>query len=72
MATNVTNVVNWNAVVSEAGLDAVELFASGQLSGRQLTDLVAYSPAAGEVRKLLRSRGVQQARTLARKALARR
>ena len=64
--------VNWEQVLSVTGRETLRYFVSGNLSGRELTSLVSFTPAAGEVRKLLRKRGVSQARQLVRKALARR
>ncbi len=61
--------VNWSVVKNVAGVDSVKKFANGELSGRQLTDLVAFTVAAGEVRKALRQRGVVGARALARKSV---
>lgn len=66
--------VNWSLLITELGSSVLRDFADGNLSGRELyADAVAFSrKASPEVRNLLRSRGVAEARKLARKALARR
>ncbi len=65
-------VTNWSAIMSELGRGTVRNFASGRLSGwRGLYRKAVYSPVGGEVRSLLRNRGVDDARRLARKALNR-
>lgn len=64
--------INWNEIISYAGRNTVERFAKGDISGRKLYDEVVYTTAGGEVRRLLRNRGVTEARQLARKALSRR
>lgn len=60
--------VNWSVVKSAIGVDNLRKFANGELSGRSLSRLAAFTEAAGEVRKALRARGVQGARSLARKS----
>lgn len=64
--------INWNTIVKTVGRDTLVEFVDGRVSGRELTESVAYTKAAGEVRSLLRERGVDEARQLARKALSRR
>ncbi len=63
---------DWSDIVSELGQTTVREFANGVISGRELYDNAIYSPVGGEVRRLLRERGVSEARQLARKALSRR
>lgn len=64
--------INWTRIITTVGEDTLALFAKGKVSGRELTENVAYTKAAGEVRNLLRERGISEARQLARKALSRR
>ena len=64
--------VDWNKVIDVAGENTVVEFAAGELPGNLLTELVSFTSASGEVRNLLRNRGVQEARRLARKAMTRR
>ena len=61
---------NWNLIFVTNRI-AVEKFAAGG-SSRNLFEAFANTYAAGEVRKLIRGRGTNEARTLARKAVARR
>lgn len=63
---------NWTKVLDVAGGNVVKDFANGNASGRQLERAVKFTDAAGEVRQLLRTRGVHGTRELARKALSRR
>lgn len=62
--------INWDKLIN-SGL-AIEEFARGKVSGRQLQKQAVFTNIAGEVRKLVRNRGVIKARSLARKALQRR
>jgi hypothetical protein len=64
--------VNWNTILANVDENDVRGFATGVLSGRELTQEASFSDAAGEVRKLLRTYGVSKARQVARKALSRR
>jgi hypothetical protein len=64
--------VNWTKIISSVGRSFVESFAKGKTSGRALYDLALSYGGSAEVRNLLRSRGVDEARQLARKALSRR
>jgi len=65
--------VNWNTLISTPQTRSlISGFSTGSVSGRQLTTAATNTPAAGEVRKLLRSGGVTRARSIARKALKRR
>ena len=69
-----TNTINWNTIVSRMDANDVRDFAKGLLSGRQFyeTALCQFNGVSAEVRNLLRNRGVDEARQLARKALRRR
>lgn len=70
MSTSNVSGTNWSLIVEEVGLATVADFANGAMSGRELTELVTFSEAAGQVRNLLRSKGVSKARALARKAVS--
>lgn len=69
---NKSKTVNWSEIFSTLGYDKVREFADGDLSGRQFYELAQLWDGGPEVRNLLRSRGVDEARQLARKALSRR
>ena len=65
--------VNWTEVIRD--LPEVEDFARGELSGRELYSTAidwANMETRSAVRNLLRNRGVEESRRLARKALRRR
>jgi len=62
---------NWTVIKSVVGESNIREFASGDLSGRGLYELARNTDAGGEVRTLLRNRGVSGARTLARKSVTR-
>lgn len=64
---------DWNAVLSNrTNVVTVQNFADGNLSGREFYSRFANTSSGGVVRSLLRTHGVDRARTLARKALSRR
>jgi hypothetical protein len=67
MTTNWTSLLN-----TKRNRSAVSGFASGNISGREFYSGFAHTSNGGVVRGLLRNYGVDQARTLARKALSRR
>jgi hypothetical protein len=64
--------VNWTKIIGSIGRSFVESFAKGKTSGRALYNIALSYGGSAEVRNLLRSRGVDEARQLARKALSRR
>lgn len=65
--------VNWSKIAQSNGsVISLLQFANGQLSGRQFYELHKNTETGGEVRNLLRTRGVNKARELARKAAKRR
>lgn len=65
--------LNWNSLLSHpVGTSLFREFATGRLSGRELERNVRFTPLAGDVRRLLRKRGVVNARNVTRKALRRR
>lgn len=64
--------VDWNKVFRVVGNSDVVDFATGRASGRRFYDSAVNTTVGGEVRSLLRSRGVEGARVLARKACRRR
>jgi len=64
---------DWTSLLStKRNVATVSNFASGNISGRGLYSVFANTSDGGTVRTLLRSYGVDKARTLARKALSRR
>jgi len=66
-------ITNWTLLLNtERNRSTVSSFASGEISGRQFYSGFANTSSGGVVRGLLRNYGVDQARTLARKALSRR
>jgi hypothetical protein len=67
MTTNWTSLLN-----TKRNRSTVSSFASGDMSGREFYSGFANTSKGGVVRSLLRKYGVDQARTLARKALSRR
>ena len=68
-----TGSTDWNAVLSgRENINAVRSFASGRTSGREFYSSFANTSSGGVVRNLLRNHGVDRARVLARRALARR
>lgn len=62
---------NWEEILRVAGQTLTQ-FATGNASGNALQNVVKNTDASGEVRNLLRSRGVTETRRIARKALRRR
>lgn len=64
---------DWNKILSNPNVaNTAKEFANGYLSGRQMEKRLRFTPAAGEYRRLIRSGGVNRARSLTRKALTRR
>lgn len=64
--------INWSWIFERVGKQNITKFVSGDVSGRRLYELGKLTGSSGEVRTLLRTRGVNEARQLARKALSRR
>jgi hypothetical protein len=65
--------VNWSEIFTDRHTEAwYKKFSSGDESARSLEMAFRFSEAAGPFRKLIRSKGVSNARTLVRKALSRR
>ena len=66
--------VNWEFLTSNKTISqAITGFASGSVSGKELTAVAKNTEFAGEIRSLIRGKGgVSHARTLAKKALKRR
>lgn len=65
--------VNWGEIFTDRHTEAwYERFAQGQESARSVESAFRHSESAGPFRKLIRSRGVDEARTLVKKALTRR
>ncbi len=62
---------NWNVIFEVLGASQVNDFANGDVSGRGLYSKASNTEAGGAVRSLLRA-GIERARELARRALARR
>lgn len=69
-----TSQVNWNNILDGMDNKDVCKFATGSLSGRDFyeTAICKFNGVSADVRNLLRTRGVQEARVLAKKALKRR
>jgi len=64
---------NWNCLVTNSyKRRSLKLFASGEKSGRWYYDKYACGDLGGTVRNLLRDKGVEKARKLAKRALRRR
>jgi hypothetical protein len=65
--------VNWTNVLSnKVGRNAVVKFATGELSRDNLLKTFSGKPEASDVRQLVRTKGAQESRRIARKALRRR
>jgi hypothetical protein len=68
-----TNQVNWNSIIVDTyDMNVLEQFVKGEMSGNEFYKFYVGSEVSPQVRQLLRSRGVVEARQLARKALRRR
>ncbi len=64
---------DWNAILSNRkNVSLARQFATGSITGREFYSHFAGTDTGGEVRSLLRTGGVNRARTLTRKALNRR
>lgn len=61
------NAFDWRSLRT---VDVVK-FSNGELSGRQFYDLYRNTPLGGRVRELLRTRGVDNSRYLAKRAVCR-
>lgn len=64
--------INWRYLLNDNTRGVLTDFANNRISERALTHYFAFTPFAGEFRKLVRKHGVQQARALCRRALGRR
>lgn len=65
--------INWDKIVKNVeGFELIKFVNGGTGTYRQISEAAAFTEAAGEVRKLLRTNGTRKAKTLARKALSRR
>lgn len=65
--------MNWSALTANASqTNLLRQFAEGQASGRELYQAYKNTKNGGIVRNLLREKGVEEARKLARRALSRR
>lgn len=65
--------MNWNALTSSPSqVNLLREFAEGRVSGRQLYEVYKNTKLGGIVRNLLRDKGVEDARRLAKRALERR
>lgn len=67
-----SNQINWELIINNMNHDLIRSFATGNISGDDFYQEARYDGVSPEVRRLLRSRGVTEARSLARKALRRR
>ena len=64
---------NWSCLFTNVDKrKSLKLFASGEKSGRWYYDQYACGDLGGTVRNLLRDKGVEKARKLAKRALRRR
>ena len=64
---------NWKLLLSDNHASStIEKFAFSGASVKDVERTLAFTPLAGEFRQLVRSRGANEARMLARKALRRR
>jgi hypothetical protein len=63
--------VNWT-VLFDTNSQVMQNFAKGQASRRDVESALKFTDAAGEFRRVVRARGTNMTRTLARKALNRR
>lgn len=66
------NCIDWDRIARFVGNDYLAAFAKGEVTGERLTNRAAFTPAAGQVRRLLRERGITEGRRIARKAMKRR
>jgi hypothetical protein len=64
--------VNWDLLLGGSKRKALVRWAFGQISTRVVSKDLAFTHYAGEFRRLVRERGTQEARRLARKAVRRR
>lgn len=63
---------NWKTLFSNDDTkNVVSRFANGDLSGRQVSNILKNTEFAGPFRTLIRTNGVAKARTLSRRALQR-
>lgn len=62
---------NWSTICAKMSTET-KAFAKGEISGREFYRYAQINQIGGEVRSLLRERGVDEARVLARKAINRR
>lgn len=67
-----TQQINWTDIFNSMGDDLIKSFAVGEMSGEIFYQESRIDGVSPEVRKLIRNRGVVEARRLARKALRRR
>lgn len=63
---------NWTKIINEVGVSNFKSFIAEDLSRDQFYDLCKGTEISGQVRGLLRGRGVKGTRQLAKQALARR
>lgn len=64
--------VQWNKVLETVGLQDVVDFASEKMSGKNFEKSLRFTEVSGEVRNLIREKGVVEARKITKKALRRR
>lgn len=66
------NQTDWSMLLSGGQKEVVTNFITGKMTKTQTENKLRFSDAAGEFRKLIRSRGTSNARQLGMKALRRR
>lgn len=76
-STNITNTAakvatDWKSLITTESKSILEGFAAGKISGRKATSCFKNTDYAGPFRDLVRSKGVDNARKLAKTALNRR
>jgi hypothetical protein len=64
--------VNWKKILTDGSDNTVYMFATGQLAAKKACCELTGTPGSSEFRNLLKTRGTNDARVLARKALRRR
>ena len=64
-----TNRTNWGLLLDGGYGQVLTDWSTGNLSTRQVTDVLSFTTAAGEFRNLVRTYGTDYARRNARKAL---
>lgn len=64
--------IDWTKIFNALGNDTVKDFVEGKIGYNQFERTARFTPASGQVRKLLRKGGISTARSLAKRACSRR